>query len=180
MKKFTTISGAQVGQEKEVKIDEKEQKIESFKFQIMKLMDDFLTIQSYGSARPEIMIPTRIVGKELFVEALQDLLKQEDNKKIIQVLESVKENIKDWKSIDDKIEELKEEKKDVKIENQIKTILEKWGSDEGSLSLYITSFSEKMNEDKKELVKKTLEDMISSGEYSVLSDKLKLFRSIFE
>ncbi len=37
-----------------------------------------------------------------------------------------------------------------------------------------------MNEDKKELVKKTLEDMISSGEYSVLSDKLKLFRSIFE
>ena len=56
MKKFTTISGAQVGQEKEVKIDEKAQKINELKFQIMKLMDDFLTIQSYGSAISLIFI----------------------------------------------------------------------------------------------------------------------------
>lgn len=180
MKKFTTISGAQVGQEKEVKIDEKAQKINELKFQIMKLMDDFLTIQSYGSARPEIMIPTRIVGKELFIEALQDLLEQEDNKKIIKVLESIKESSKDWKSIDDKIDELKETKRNIKIENKINSIVEKWGSDHGTLELFLNDFTKNMKLDKKNQILRTLEGMISREQSEVRSEKLELFRSIIK
>lgn len=180
MKKFTTISGAQVGQEKEIKVNEKEQKLNEFKFQVMKLMDDFLAIQSQGSARPEIMIPTRIVGKELFIEALQDLLAQEDNKKIIQVLESVKENSKDWKSIDDKIEELKETKRNIKIENKINSIVEKWGSDEGTLELFINDFTKNMKVDKKDQIRKTLENMISLENSEGKKAKLELFRNIIK
>ncbi len=180
MKKFTTISGTQVGQEKEVKVDEKVQKLNEFKFQIMKLMDDFLTIQSYGSARPEIMIPTRIVGKELFIEALEDLLAQEDNKKIIQVLESVKENSKDWKSIDDKIEELKETKRNIKLENKINSILEKWGSDEGTFELFLNEFISNIKPDKKAQFNETIENMLSVENSEDKNQKLKLFRDLIK
>jgi hypothetical protein len=51
-----------------------------FKNMVMKLMDDILSIRSYGSARPEIMIPTQIVGKEMFVEALSDLISKKSKK----------------------------------------------------------------------------------------------------
>lgn len=176
MKKFTTISNTSVGQEKEIKVDEKQHKLENFKLQVMKLMDDFLTIQSHGSARPEIMIPTRIVGKELFVEALQDLLSQEENKKIIQILESVKQNSKDWKSIDDKIEELKETKRNIKIENKINSIVEKWGSDEGTLKVFLNEYTKNLKTDKKNQIINTLDKMIISEQFEEKKLKLELFR----
>lgn len=172
MKKFTNISNSTVGVEKEVKIDEKEQQEILFKHQIMKLMDDFLTIQSYGSARPEIMIPTRIVGKELFVEALQDLLSQKENKEIVKVLESIKEKTKDWKSIDETIDDLEIGSRKIKFEQQIKNIVEKWGSDHDSFLIYLENYKLKLNEKSKDLVISTLNRMIQDKQNQNISEKL--------
>lgn len=96
MKKFTNISGSTVGIEPNpVEVSNEELKISHFKSEVLKLMNDFLSIRSYGSARPEIMIPTRIVGQEMFIEALTDLLAKKSNKQVIKTLESLKSRSND-------------------------------------------------------------------------------------
>ena len=137
-KKFTNISGATVGTEsKPVETSNEKLELSNFKSEVLKLMSDFLSIRSYGSARPEIMITTRIVGQEMFIEALTDLLSQKSNKEVIKTLESLKSKSNDWKSIDDKIEDIKLSVRDIKEEKKIYNVLEKYGSDEGNLKNYL-------------------------------------------
>lgn len=146
MKKFTNVSGAKVGQEPvPVKISNEELEINEFKNSIMKLMDDFLSIRSFGVARPEIMIPTRIVGKEMFVEALTDLLTQKSNKDIVKALESLKSTNRDWRSIEEKIESINTEDSNIKEEKKINDILEKWGYDEESLKIFLENHINKID-----------------------------------
>lgn len=146
MKKFTNVSGAKVGQEPiPVKISNEELEVNEFKNSIMKLMDDFLSIRSFGVARPEIMIPTRIVGKEMFVEALTDLLSQKSNKDIVKALESLKSTNRDWKSIEEKIESISLEDSNIKEEKKINDILEKWGADEETLKIFLESHTKKID-----------------------------------
>lgn len=157
MKKFTNISGAKVGQEpKEVDLNKEEVELNEFKHSILKLMDDFLSIRSYGVARPEIMIPTRIVGKEMFVEALTDLLAKKSNKETIKTLESLKSINSDWKSIDDKIESIESSNSNIKEEKKIYDIIEKYGKDEDNLKNYIHSKNLSIDEalEKQQLVEK--------------------------
>lgn len=179
MKKFTTVSGTTVGQEKEVKIDEKQQKSLEFKHKVMKLMDDFLTIRAYGSARPEIMMETRIVGKEMFVVALQDLLTSEENKDVIRILESIKENSRDWKAIDDKIAELESMKRNLKLESQISSLIDKWGDDKDTLELQANKMLEKMNETKKASWLEALNKMRVTNE-STKAESINLLLSVFK
>ena len=143
MKKFSNVSGSFVGEEKKPVVNNEQLELDNFKHSIMKLMDDFLSIRSYGVARPEIMIPTKIVGKELFVEALTDLLSKQGDKKTIKVLESLKNINTDWKSIDEKIEDIKGNRTDIKEEKKIKDILTKWGSDDDNLSFFLESYVQK-------------------------------------
>jgi hypothetical protein len=177
MKKFTNISGAYVGKEQEKKVDEKQQKIDDFSHQIMKLMDDFLTVRSYGSARPEIMIPVRITGKELFIEALKDLISQEDNKKIIGILESLKSDIHDWALIDNKIDELKEEPRNIKQESKMLQMVEDWGEDKELLRNHFENYKKKLTAGKISEKLLMLEKMINSCEDSSLVEKLKTVRN---
>jgi len=138
MKKFTNISGSKVGQEPSpIKVSNEELESNNFKFAVMKLMDDFLSIRSYGVARPEIMIPTQIVGKEIFVEALADLISQGSNKDQIKALESLKLSNSDWKSIEEKIDSIRNSKIDIKEARKINEILEKYGSDEDNLNFFL-------------------------------------------
>lgn len=176
MKKFSNISNSEVGKEPEVKIDENKQKVENFKHSILKLMDDFLSIRSYGSARPEIMIPTHIAGKEMFVEALQDFLTQQENKQIISLLESLKWDLRDWKAIDDKINEIQEQKRNLIDESRITQILEKWGSDDENLSLFVREYKNKL--DNQQIVSKVkcLEQMIKREKNIEVQLKLELFK----
>ena len=105
MKKFSNITGEKILQEPKVEIKINEEDV--FKSKVMRLMDDFLKVQMYGPiTRYHVAGTMKVSGKELFLEALMDLLNDKSNKDITKVLESLKSEIKDWKAIDEKIEEV--------------------------------------------------------------------------
>lgn len=169
MRKFTSVSGAKVGQEPApVKITNEELEVNEFKNSIMKLMDDFLSIRSFGVARPEIMIPTRIVGKEMFVEALTDLLSQKSNKDIVKALESLKSTNRDWRSIEEKIESINIEDSNVKEEKKVNDIIEKWGSDEESLKIFLENHTNKIDSEEAYEKYKIVESMMKKSSNKLL------------
>lgn len=176
MKKFSNISNVEVGKEPEVKIDEKAQKIQEFKHSVLKLMDDFLSIRSFGSARPEIMIPTQIVGKDLFVEALHDLLTQQENKEVVKLLESLKTEIKDWKAIDAKIDEIQSDKRNVIEERKIMQILERWNTDQDNLTVFLKQYKNKLSDSQIKSKSDCLERMIKNSTDKDIQTKLIIFR----
>jgi hypothetical protein len=81
--------------------------IEKIKFGIFKLIDECLTIKSYGSARKHILEDTvKIAGKEMFIEALIDFMNNKSIEDQLKTLESLKADTRDWKVIDNKISHL--------------------------------------------------------------------------
>jgi DNA-binding transcriptional MerR regulator len=138
MDKFSKISGSKVGEIKKLIKSPQEMQIEQIKFGIFNLIDECLTIRSYGSARKHILDDTvKIVGKEMFVEALIDYMDDKSLKEQIGLLESLKSSNKDWRSIDQKIGELNEDIKSIKNlkangnrVKKIKMFLETYGDDE--------------------------------------------------
>jgi hypothetical protein len=107
MKKFSSITGQKVGQEPKVEVKQITEE-DVFKSKVMSLMDDFLTIRTYGPTNRYTHNSTfKIKGKEIFIEALIALLNDENSKSNIKLLESLKQNIKDWEFLDSKIEENK-------------------------------------------------------------------------
>jgi hypothetical protein len=122
MKKFTKISNTSVGEEKVEKVVNEN----TLKYEILSLMDNFLEIKTYGNVSPVYMVPTKIEGKELFVEALMDFLQEKIEDKSIKVLESLKHEIKDWKSIDEKIESILEEREKNILKNNIINTIDKY------------------------------------------------------
>lgn len=174
MKKFTNMSGAKVGKEPELpKMTNEEVEEIEFKNMVMKLMDDILSIRSYGSARPEIMIPTRIVGKEMFVEALSELISQKSKKEVIKALESLKSDNKDWVSIENKISSLDQTGRDLKEERKILSIIEKWGSDEETLREYMSL--QKIEESEKENKRQTINYLKNKDNNPILNVLLEFY-----
>ena len=107
MKKFSNITGQKVNEEPkvEVKIDESE----LFRNRLMSLMDQFLSIQTYGPIdRHQRAGLIKIAGKEHLVEALLSLLQEKSTKDQTKLLEGLKSEIKDWEVIDNKIQILQE------------------------------------------------------------------------
>ena len=122
------------------------------------------------------MIPTHIVGKEMFVEALQDFLTQQENKQIINILESLKSDIKDWKLIDDKINEISEQKRDLTEERKISQILEKWGSDNDNLTVFVKEYRNKLNSEQIISKIRCLDQMIKNERNPEIQSKLETFK----
>jgi len=145
MKKFTKISNTSVGEEKVEKVVNDN----TLKFEILSLMDNFLEIKTYGNVSPVYMVPTKIEGKELFVEALMDFLQEKIEDKSIKVLESLKHDIKDWKSIDEKIESILEEREKNILKNNIINTIDKYSDNKDLLKTYVLTkqgnISEKIN-----------------------------------
>ena len=145
MKKFTKISNTSVGEEKVEKVVNDN----TLKFEILSLMDNFLEIKTYGNVSPVYMVPTKIEGKELFVEALMDFLQEKIEDKSIKVLESLKHEIKDWKSIDEKIESILEEREKNILKNNIINTIDKYSDNKDLLKTYVLTkqgnISEKIN-----------------------------------
>jgi hypothetical protein len=105
MKKFSNITSQIIKDEPKVEISKEQIEINQMRYGIMKLMDNLLTIRSYGSAKAELLNGSlSISGKEMFVEALIDLISSKND---ISVLESLKSESKDWLSIDNKIQQIK-------------------------------------------------------------------------
>ena len=107
MKKFSKITGQKVSEEPkvDVKIDESE----LFRNRLMSLMDQFLSVQTYGPIdRHQRAGLIKIAGKEHLVEALLNLLQEKNIKDQTKLLEGLKSEIKDWEVIDNKIQILQE------------------------------------------------------------------------
>jgi hypothetical protein len=169
MKKFSNISKSEIGKEpKLVEPTKKETELNEFKFEVMKLMNDLLSIRSYGVARPEIMIPTKIVGKEMFVEALADLLTNKSNKDQVTALESLKSTNKDWKSIEEKIDSMKKNHIDIKEAKKIADILEKYGSDEDNLKFFLEGHVKKLSSQECKEKYELVEEMFNRTKNSLL------------
>jgi len=138
MKKFSNITGQKVNSEPEIKINKKEQELNELKYNIMDLMDNILSIQSFGSARTELLNGSvTISGKEMLAEALIDLLGEKLLKSDIKVLESLKNDIRDWNLLDHKIDQINTTIDDKKLlennknlVNSISSFIKKYENDE--------------------------------------------------
>lgn len=178
MKKFSNITGEKISQEPKVEIKINEEDV--FKSKVMRLMDDFLKVQMYGPiTRYHVAGTMKVSGKELFLEALMDLLNDKSNKDITKVLESLKSEIKDWKAIDEKIEEVNSEKSTHIYRNKIKQLYNKYKSDSELLFENIDKSITKLN-DKESLISriKACESLIEDINYNTdiiqkISEKYK-------
>jgi len=106
MKKFSKITGVKVGDEpkiSEVKLTDED----LFKAKVMNLMEQLLTIRTYGPVDRYLRAGSiKISGKELFAEALVSLMSDKSLKEQAKLLESLKANVNDWEIIDSRINEV--------------------------------------------------------------------------
>lgn len=172
MKKFSNITGSKVYQEPKVETKINEEDI--FKGKVNSLLDDFLTIRTYGPIQRYFNASTiKISGKELFLEALMDLLKDKDLNQETKILESLKSSVKDWETIDSKIEEankkieeIKSKDKMVPHRNKLNALFNSYGSDEEMLINMVEESCKKINDmDKAYLRSLTAEYMANEGKY---------------
>jgi hypothetical protein len=173
MKKFSNISNAKVGQEpekKEVKINEED----AFKSQVVSLMDSYLRIQTYGPVDRFLRAGTlKISGKEMFAEALLTLMSDKSLKEQSAILESLKSTVRDWESIDEKIDQLNSKIEETQTKNKmiehrdkLESLYERYGKDEEILLKMVESSSEKMKtSEKAHLRALTAEYMSNEGKY---------------
>jgi hypothetical protein len=143
MKKFSKITNVKVNEQKPVETTTTE--LDLMKAGVKKLMDSYLNVQMYGPVtRHERAGSVKVVGKELFLEALIDFLEEFTSKDKVKVLESLKSESKDWKLIDSKIDEIKEssnqikESKLVSHKEKVKSMIQRFNTKE-SLTDYLNT-----------------------------------------
>jgi len=150
MKKFSNITGEKVTEQKpvEVKITESD----LLKAGVMKLMDNFLRIQFYGPVtRYQVAGSAKVAGKELFVEALLDMLDEFSSKEKVKLLESLKSEMTDWELLDNKINQIKEniqnvsESKLVAHKEKIKSLVSRYNNEKELLEQVDKSLSKIKN-----------------------------------
>ena len=148
MKKFSNITNQTVGQEPKVdttKIDE----TTMFKVKVMNLMEQFLSIQTYGPVDRYLRAGSiTIKGKELFAEALLSLLDEKTIKEQTKLLESLKSEVRDWETIDNKIDDLNSKMIGDKFKTNYKVnqLLEKYGNDEEMLVSVVEEQSKRVSD----------------------------------
>lgn len=91
MKKFSKISDFKINSE-ESKPELVNDNKTSIKYSINRLIDDFLRITFYSKTEDYLTSSTLIEGREEFIEALVEFMKQDDIKEQIKLLESAKFN----------------------------------------------------------------------------------------
>jgi len=146
MKKFSKITNQKVGIESN--INSKLSDIDILKYKIMDMMDNYLSIQFYGPInRYQVAGTSKVVGKDIFVEALIDMLGDFSIKENVKLLESIKGEIKNWEFIDNKIDELNKNKVSNTIifnhKEKIKSIINRY-SDEGDILKHFEFSSSKI------------------------------------
>lgn len=148
MKKFSNITNQTVGQEPKVdttKIDE----TKVFKVRVMNLMEQFLSIQTYGPVDRYLRAGSiTIKGKELFAEALLSLLDEKTIKEQTKLLEGLKSELRDWETLDNKIDDLNSKMigDNFKTNYKVNQLLEKYGEDEEMLISVIEEQSKRVSD----------------------------------
>ncbi len=121
MKKFSNITNTKVSEEPKIEdkpINEEEQ----FRIKVLNLMDQFLNIRTYGPVDRYLRAGNiKIVGQDLFMESLMDLLKEKSTTDEKRILESLKSDIKDWQVLDAKINALDNTDNKITRKNEIKS-----------------------------------------------------------
>jgi hypothetical protein len=153
MKKFSSISGQKVNSEPKVENQKEDQQLNELKFSVIGLMNQFLRIQSYGSARKNILPMVKITGQDLFVEALMDMLGDQSTQDQIKVLESLKSKSKDWESIDQSINELNLNlQKTQNLKNskshisKVKNLIDVYGYDSENFEFVVDRYCDKIKD----------------------------------
>jgi hypothetical protein len=172
MKKFSNITNQEVGKEpnKDTRINEQE----TLKMKLLNLMDNYLTIQTYGPIDRYLRAGTiKIMGKEIFAEALINIMGEKSLKEQTKLLESLKSGLRDWELIDERIEEVnvkiaesQEKSKMLIHRNKIISIYEKYGNDEEMLMTMTEKSCEKIKTaEKARIMSITAEYMSMEGKY---------------
>lgn len=105
MKKFSKITNQKINEEPKVKELITEEDI--FKYGVLDLMEKLLTIRTYGPVDRYLRAGSiKIAGKEMFIEALMNLMDSKTLKDKVKLLEGLKSKISDWESLDKGIEEV--------------------------------------------------------------------------
>lgn len=147
MKKFSKITNQKVSTE--AKVTDKVDESESLKYSVLNLMDDLLKVEFYGPInRYQVAGTMKVAGKELFVEALLDLLNKKSNKTSIKLLESLKLKIKDWETIDEMIDIVSNDMEDLSLHRKkILSVYNRYQYDEDILLEQIKISSDKISSD---------------------------------
>jgi hypothetical protein len=166
MKKFSNITGQKVSEEPKVEVKQLNEE-ELFKGKLLSLMDQFLSVRTYGPVdRHQRAGLIKVAGKELLIEAILDLLSEKSIKEQTKILEGLKSEIRDWEVIDAKIESLSKERTSISNRNKFKSLLEKYTDSE----FLIEKVKINVNKIKSE---KTLVDYIKLTNESKLDNSTK-------
>lgn len=107
MKKFSNLTGQKIGKEELPKIDKSIEEKNIFKSKINNLLDNLLSVQIYGPVnRYQVAGTLKVAGKEMFIEALMDMLDEYAIGDKIKLLESLKSETRDWTMLDNKVNEM--------------------------------------------------------------------------
>lgn len=171
MKKFSNISGTKVSEEPKVEVKNINEE-DLFKMKVLNLMEQLLSIRTYGPVDRYLRAGNiKIAGKEMFLEALMDVLKSKSLKDETKILESLKSSVKDWEAIDNRIEEtnkkISESKsKDIISRNKIRSLFSMYGNDEDMLMSIVKESCRKIKKSETASRRSTsAESMIIEGKY---------------
>ncbi len=148
----------------ELNENKKDTNNEDIRYKLLDIIDNTLRIESYGSARKEILMTTKIVNKEMLVDEILRLFNENSKDSIRESLNDLKNYNKDWYSID----------------NYINTIgfLEKEDTNESILN-FIETYKSFDNELFLELVKsKFSNENIVSDINSIKTDDVEILEKI--
>jgi hypothetical protein len=138
MKKFSKLTNQTIGEEPKREATHLTEE-GAFRYKVMSLMEDFLTIRTYGPIDRYLRAGSiKVVGKEDFLEALMSLISDKSIKDQSSLLEGLKSDISDWESIDSKkmqIESAVRKERPSKERKNMISFLERYGSDEGTLEM---------------------------------------------
>jgi len=173
MKKFSNISNVKVSEEPRVEVKQLNEE-EMFKVKVMNLMEQLLSIRTYGPIDRYLRAGSiKVAGKEMFLEALMDLLKDKSSKEEKKILESLKSSVSDWETIDSKIDEVnqkiaesQEKDKMISHRNKLKSLYNNYGQDEEMfINMVQESCNKVTNAESAYLRGLTAEYMANEGKY---------------
>lgn len=173
MKKFSNISNVKVSEEPKIEVKQLNEE-EMFKVKIMNLMEQLLSVRTYGPVDRYLRAGAiKVVGKEMFLEALMDLLKDKSSKDEKQILEALKGSVSDWEAIDSKIEEVnqkiaegQEKDKMIPHRNKLQSLYNNYGQDEEMFMTMVQESCGKITKsDSAYLRGLTAEYMANEGKY---------------
>ena len=186
MKKFSNISNYSVG-EKPTEVEYKIDEADLFRLKVINLLEQFLSIETYGPVDRYLRAGNiKVAGKEMFLEALMDLLKDKSSKEEKKILESLKVAVSDWEAIDSKIDEVnqkiaenQEKDKMIPHRNKLQSLYNNYGQDEEMFMNMVQESCNKITDSEKAYLRGlTAEYMANEGKFpkeifSKISEKFK-------